>query len=112
MTDEASLRRQLTTIKNKTANSITMDPGGWWVGDVAGERRVLDDLGAGRLAWWQAHNSAESGLAALEQGDLELAEVCLTNALWLYIDVLEGRVRPADMKILGKPSKRRGRPKK
>jgi hypothetical protein len=120
MLDEASLRRQLTAIEHKTetAESLT-GIGGWWESaedggpiDVAGKRRALDDLAKGRLAWLTAHESAKRGLAALDEGDIELAAACLTNGLWLYIEVLEKRARPSERKKLGKAAGRRGRPRK
>ena len=110
--DEASLRRQLTAILAKTATASNLPSGGWWVGDVAAERQNLDDLRAGRTAWLAAHNSAERGLEALDSGAPEMAAMSLTNALWLYIDVLEKRVRPSDMRMLGRPAGRRARPSK
>ena len=49
--DEASLRRQLTAIRDRTDSARGLATvGSWWVGDTAGERRMLDDLDAGRFA--------------------------------------------------------------
>jgi hypothetical protein len=110
--DEDSLRWQLTAIKDKTSSAETLKLGGWWVGDVAGERQVRDDLAAGRLEWRAAWNSARSGLKALDQGDLVKAGVWLANARSHYISVLEKRVRSQDMEILSRPSKKRCRTKK
>jgi hypothetical protein len=110
--DEASLRRQLTAILQRTDSARDLPPGSWWVGDKAGAARVRDDDAAGRLAWRRAHLSAKSGLAALGQDNLEMAEHHLTNALWLYIDALEKRMRPEAKRTLGRPAGKRGRPKK
>lgn len=111
MDEEASVRRQLTAILRKTASAADLPGGSFWVGEVAGERRVLDDLRAGRLAWRSAHQSAQDGLDALDGGDLEMASAHLTSALWLYIDVLEKRVRKQDMQLVHRPAGNRGRPR-
>jgi len=110
--DENSLRSQLTLILKKTADGGKLSGGGFWVGDTAGERRVLDDLQSGRLQLHHANSSASGGLRALEQGDVEIAEAFLTNAIWLYIEALEKSVRPSDRLDLGKQTKRRGRHRK
>jgi hypothetical protein len=112
--DEASLRRQLKSISERTSAARNLPVSyAWWDGDVAGKRQVFDDFEAGRSAWRAALHSAEDGLKALDRGDLREAESFFVNAIWLYIDVLEKRVRPSDMSALGRPSKKRGRrPKK
>jgi hypothetical protein len=108
--NEASLRSQLTTIKNKTASAEILKPGSWWVGDLAAQRQVRDNLAAGRLEFRGAWHSACYGLDALDEGDLDAAEIWLTNALWLYINVLEKRVRPDDVAMLARSIQKRGRP--
>lgn len=109
--DKDSLRRQLTAILEKTAYTRDFPGGGFWVGDIAAERQVLDDLRSGRLELRAARDHAEAGLSALDGGDLEMASVCLTSALWLYIDALEKRVPPEGKRLLRKPAGKRGRPR-
>ena len=81
------------------------------VGDVAGERQVNDDRAVGRLEWLGAWDFAKYGLEALDKNDLDMAKVCLHEAIWFYIAVLEKRVREQDMAMLDRPSRKRGRPR-
>jgi hypothetical protein len=106
------LHRRLTRLADATASAAKLRPASWWVGDVAGQRRVLDDMAAGRLNWSSANKMARLGLKALAEGDLEMAEICAWSATDHYIAALEARIRPDDMNELGRINKRRGRPKK
>lgn len=106
------LHGRLTRLLEKTASAKDLNPGGWWVGDVAGERRVQDDLKGGRLYWRSAHDMARRGLEALACENREMAESCAWEATDLYIAALETRIRPSDMAALGRSSQRRGRPRK
>ena len=109
--DRDALRRRLTALAEKTKGTDGQPLGGFWVGDVAGERAALDDLVAGRLHWRTAHQHAVAGLQALEQGDLEMARVCATEGHDLFTEALEIRVRPSDVKVLERTARRRGRPR-
>jgi hypothetical protein len=109
---QESLRSQLMALELRAKIAERTGPGSFWVGDVAGERRVSDDGKSGRLALRQVHLHSKNGLQYLNDGDSEMAEAYLTEAVWLYIAVLEQRIRPDDWKILAKPAKKRGRPQK
>jgi hypothetical protein len=109
------LRRRLTRLRDSTASAEELPAPGWWVGDKAGERRVLDDLMAGRVSWQAANENAREGLVALKKGNREIAELCLWAATDHYVAALELRlkkIRPSDMPKLTAPAKRRGRPPK
>ncbi|SJM33008.1 hypothetical protein [Mesorhizobium delmotii] len=109
------LHDRLSRLVTKTAGAEAIGPGGWWVGDVAGERQVLDDLAGGRLHWRQAHSAALSGLDALKSGDHDLADAWAWTATDLYVAALEAflhRVRPKEKPLLTRPAGRRGRPRK
>ncbi|TIL80626.1 MAG: hypothetical protein E5Y89_09030 [Mesorhizobium sp.] len=112
MNNRDPLFDRLTILVEKTSSAEAIGPGGWWVGDVAGKRRVLDDLAAGRLNWQSAHDFAEQGLKALEAGNREMAETCAWAAMDMYIAAIEKRIRPEDRRALGQASKKRGRPRK
>jgi hypothetical protein len=110
--DEAQIRRRLDRIVERTTTAKDLRDPGWWVGNQQGERRAYDDLEAGRLSWRTAHKNAVDGIAALDNNDLEMAELYLWSATDLYVDALEARVRPSDMAVLAKSAGKRGRPKK
>lgn len=110
--DSEMMRRRLEGMKAKTQGAADQPAGGWWVGDISGERRVKDDWAAGRLVWRSAHQNACWGLEYLDKNDMEMAEICMFQAIDFYIEALEIRVRPSDLEVLDKPAKRRGRPKK
>jgi len=106
----AKLVRLVT--KSKGAEKST---GGFWVGDKAGERQVLDDLRAGRLWLHSTYLHAQAGIEAIGEGDRETAELEAEVATDCYIEALETflqKVRPSDRPLLTKPAKRRGRPPK
>jgi hypothetical protein len=107
------LKERLMLLLQKTTGAERLRwRSGYWVGDKAGERRVLDDMAAGRLHWSSANNMARRGLEALGDGDIEMAELCAWTATDHYLAALEVRVRPSDMKVLNRPSQLRGRPRK
>ena len=106
------LRSRLEALLQKTHTAAQLPSGGFWVGDVAGERQVSDDIAAGRLNWRTAHRFAASGLQALDADNLELSQIYAWAATDLYVAALEARVRPSDLQVLGKAAKRRGRPAK
>ncbi len=110
--DDGALRRRLEAVVEKTMSAQELPPASYWVDDVAGERRVQDDMDAGRFNWRAAHRNALAGITALEKGDLETAELCAWAATGFYIAALEARVRPSDMDVLQKPARRRGAPRK
>ena len=86
---------------------------GYWVGDVADERRVKDDIKAGRLAWRsRASDRPEWGYKALPTGNLALAKELLVDRDGLVHRALESRIEPKDMAFLSNSAQRRGRQKK
>ena len=97
---------------NKTASATGLRAPGWWVGNKADERRTRDDMAAGRLVWHAAHGKARQGLDALSQGDVEVAQLCAWAATDFYIEALEARLRPSELRELGRGSQLRGRPRK
>lgn len=113
MIENDPLFDRLTSLVKKTEGiESSRVGGGWWVGDVAGERQVYDDMAAGRLQWLQANRFAHQGLEALENGDKEMASLCAWAATDCYVAALEIRVRPSDMQVLSRAAARRGRPRK
>ncbi|ESY37894.1 hypothetical protein X747_24850 [Mesorhizobium sp. LNJC384A00] len=112
MIDSDPLFDRLTMMVEKTRSAEALEIAGWWDGDVAGKRRALDDMAAGRLQWRSAHDFAVQGLEALETGDRDGALVCAWASTDLYIAAIEIRIRPEDKRALGKASKKRGRPTK
>lgn len=110
--DDDLLRDRLLTLIEKTKSAERLKAGGWWVGDVAGERRMRDDLVSGRVYWTNAHDHSRRGLESLDAGNRELALTYAWSATDFYVAALESRVRPADFAALGRSSERRGRPPK
>lgn len=110
MTDEASLRSRLDRIRQTTAGAKHLPPAAWWDGDTAGERQVRDDIAAGRLYFQTAHRNAVEGLAALDAGNMAIAEEHGWEAYHYLVTALIGRLRPSDLEVLHKPAKKRGRP--
>ena len=108
---DGTLRINLETLRDRTQAGATVPNPAFWVGDTANERRVQDDLAAGRLSLRSAHQSAVTGLRALDDGDLEMALMCLCNGYNLLVGALAGRIRPADRSLFLKPAKKRGRPR-
>jgi hypothetical protein len=76
---------------------------------AAAKRQWADNEAAGRTFWHYAHQDAETGLAAFDEGKPEAAEGWLNMALRWYVAALEARVQPGDLKALSEPSARRGR---
>lgn len=108
----ARLRRRLERMIEKTIGAEALRSPSWFIGDVAGERRALDDADAGRVSWAQARHHAKQGLDALDAGDPELAWRYCWEAIDEYVVALEARIRPAELKALGRSSGPRGRPSK
>src|SRR4051812_26652997 len=104
------IRERLVTIKAATQGADAIEAPGYWVGDKAGERRVLDDLKSGRLAWRKAHHLAQLGLEALDRGDRELAELARRQAESLAAGAEEARPKKKNRAALTTSAKRRGRP--
>ena len=111
MTAPDMIRRRLDRIMANTRTAAAIEPPAWWVGDTAGERKVHDDLDSGRLSWREAHRCALRGIAAIDGGDAETAEILVWAATDHYVAALEARVRPSDIANLGEPIARRGRPR-
>jgi hypothetical protein len=109
--DEDALRHRLTNLKMKTGSATKLDPAGFWVGDQAGERKVLDDWAAGRLEWRSAYTNAVLGLQTLDNGDAVGALEIAWIATDYYISAIERRIRPSEFAELSRSSQRRGRPK-
>jgi hypothetical protein len=109
-------RSRLETLLEKTESAAVLDTemAGWWGRDAAAERQFKDDLVSGRVAWRVARKSAQRGLRALDDGDLEKADIYIWEATIHCFIALETRLshRPADMAVLAKPAQRRGRPPK
>jgi len=80
---------------------------------AASHRQVRDESRRGLLALGTAKSHAVAGLAACDEGDLDLAETLAWSALEAYARGLEQqvqRVRRADREVLATPAKPRGRP--
>ena len=107
-----SLQDRLERLAAETAPGAALSPASFWKGDKAGERQVKDDWAAGRMALHYAHRHANSGLAALKAGDMDLADVYAWESAFLYIEALKSRIRPDDVQYLSRPAKKRGRPPK
>jgi len=105
--NEGCLRRKLQQIIEATP-AAGVKGGGFWVGDKAEERRVLDDVRAGRLSWWSALQHARRGLDALDLGNEELASAFLEEAQRLRAAAIEARMKPADYADLGSSARPRG----
>jgi hypothetical protein len=112
MTEPDLLRRRFANLIKKTESGAKLPPASWWVGDKAGERRVHDDIAAGRVFWKSAYDTAVQGIKVLDKGLLEEAGVLAWMATDFYISALENRVRPEELNMLSRPSQRRGRRKK
>ena len=110
--DPTLLRERLAKILAKTRSGDQLNPLGWWVGDTAGERQVMDDVSSGRAFWSSAFHNAEYGLQALDAGDIDAAYLRAWAATDFYVAALEKRVRRSDMSVLDKSARRRGRPPK
>ncbi|MDT7536179.1 hypothetical protein OVY48_22545 [Sphingobium sp. SA2] len=110
--DKDAMERRLTAILKKTESGKNLPSPGWWVGDVAAERRTRDDMAAGRVSWREAYRNAKNGLEALGADNLALAELYTLSANDFYIMALESRIRPSDWQYLTKSANARGRPKK
>jgi hypothetical protein len=107
-----ALRVGLNWILHITAGEQKPPAAAWWEGDVTRARQVRDDVDSGRLHWRDAHAGAKHGLAALERGDLDAANMWLHQAKAFCIKALLKRVDPGEMARLTRPAKKRGRPKK
>jgi hypothetical protein len=106
-------RSRLNRILAATNAAQNMGPPGFWIGDIAGERQFKDDLKAGRGSYRTAHQKAVAGIKALDDGDLEMAELYAWEAHHFYIAALECRpVRPSEQHRQTTPAKKRGRPRK
>jgi hypothetical protein len=114
MMEEDEIRRRIERLLHNTANAEGLPPGmnGFWVGDVADERRVMDNFAAGRSSWDAARSTAKLGLEAIDRGEVNLAEEFVLMATDFYIAALETRIRPSDLAVLGRSSQKRGRPRK
>lgn len=113
MTDDPLLRREIVSIMEMTADASDA-PAGWWEGEAgavvaADRRRVLDDLRAGRLHWREARDHAERALAALDAGDLALAEIGLRSAKALVAIALARQVGATGIAVLNGAASSRGR---
>lgn len=82
---------------------------GAWVGDKAGERRVADNLAAGRIHFRSARRRAILGLEALANGDAEFAELLLRDAEGLRAAAIEAQLNTAQFESLLQDAKPRGK---
>ena len=108
--DADSIRDRLTRIAVFTAASSGVNALGYWLGDVAEERRIEDDLGSGRADWKGAHRAAKLGVESLDAGNLKAAEEFAWIAVEYLLAALNSRIEPADLKFLSNSAARRGRP--
>jgi hypothetical protein len=83
--------------------------GGFWVGDVAAERRASDNLRSGRIYWHQSRESALRGLDALKRGDMDYAELAWRSALALRAAANEAQLKPSQFALLQRDAGARGR---
>ena len=109
MMGEDELRRRLTRMLEITAGATNVVPATYWVGDKAGERRVMDDLKFGRLNWRSANRTAAYALNMLNAGDLDEAQEIWVIANDYYVSALESRITPDDLEDLSTSAKNRGR---
>jgi hypothetical protein len=112
MIDKEAIRHRLTMLKIKMESAKKLGPAGFWVGDKAGERKVLDDCAAGRFQWRSGYKSAVLGLETLDNGDAEGALEFAWIATDYYVSAIERRLRPSELAELSRSSQRRGRPPK
>lgn len=107
------LRERLEQLVAKTLDAESLPAGYWGVGSSAVERQIQDDREAGRRSWRAAWQYAKSGLEAVDNDDLDMADLYAWLATDMYIAALEARLghRPSDMAVLKRPAKLRGRPK-
>lgn len=82
---------------------------GAWVGDKAGERRVADNLAAGRIHFRSARRRAKLGLEVLTAGDLKFAELLLRDAEGLRAAAIEAQLNTAQFAALLQDAKPRGK---
>jgi hypothetical protein len=111
MIGEDAVRYRLTSLKMKMEGAKKLGYAGFWVGDRAGERKVLDDLATGRLEWRSGYNAAVRGLESLDNGDAVGALAFAWIATGYYISAIERRIRPEELAELSRTSQRRGRRK-
>jgi len=107
------LRKRLGYVAEKTKSAKGKGRLSFWGDEAANYRLLRDESGRGRLALGAAHAHAVAGLAACDDGDLELADTLAWSAMEAYVRGLEQQVqwvRPEDRETLAKPAKRRGRP--
>jgi hypothetical protein len=109
------IRARLEAIIRKITRVGSGAKTGFWVGDVAAERQVADDLASGRVHWHEALLRANAGIASLDEGDADLALEYLLEAHSFAVDALGlrlSRVRDQEgLKVLAKPAQPRGRKK-
>ena len=82
---------------------------GAFVGDKAGERRVADNLAAGRIHFRTARRRALFGLETLEKGDIEFAELLLRDAEGLRAAAIEAQLSHSQFAALMQDAKPRGK---
>src|SRR3954468_20250855 len=109
--DPDELRRRLHRILENTKTSRISSVGALRPGDAAGQRETYDNLHSGRLYWAGAKENAEDGIQALDEADMEKADLHLWVATDFYIAALESCIRPSDVAELGRKIKKRGRPR-
>ncbi|WMS43445.1 hypothetical protein RDV64_03305 [Acuticoccus sp. MNP-M23] len=111
MMDAEETERRLKRLLVRTQGADNVKGPAWWGEGNADERRALDDLHTGRLAWREARRTAKRGLEELTVGKVELAADLWFIANDFYIDALESRIEPKDVVFLSSSAKRRGRRK-
>lgn len=102
------LRRDIEAVAQAAADAP--DAVGWcYLGDAGEERRVLDDLQAGRIHFAAAKRAARRASDALDRGDVERAEVALRQAKDMLAAAVARQLRTADLEALARPARKRGR---
>lgn len=81
---------------------------GFWVGDKAAERAVMDNLQVRRIHFQTAREGARRGLEALENGDIEYAKKALRECQLLGAAAIEAQLKPSQRKALSKDAALRG----
>lgn len=105
----SKLRRRLSYVFDKTNISINLGEFAW-VGETNSTTAwVNDEIASGRASMRAARRFAENGMAALEDGDEDLADTMAWEALTSYAGAIACQVRPEGWRAFEKPAKRRGR---
>ena len=111
MLDPEFIGSQLDIIVRLTKGAEALEPpGGFFGNSVAKERRVLDDIKSGRIAWMKARHEALLGLMDLRtRRDSEAAQDRLCRAQAHVMFAWSGFIKERDMDTLVTSAALRGR---